>query len=454
MVPSHAIFNTPLKVNLVFEDIPTPKDYLSPIWAGEEPLGTTIKVWKVQTRKFPEIDPGLVSNPYGFTDSPDAEIISSGINSKGPESVALARHGNYFLWGFSGAPHDMTPDARKAFINSVCYIKKFDGQRPIVRKAGSGNTRQGALWQARYLRHLFDEEAFKKDLPESIRNDPTRYAQQRAAFLKNATTSFPDEIRQAFGDDAEKYVAWTKENVEYLRFNGPGYDAKLIVDPDVKALGVSNRKIELLDRCVAELREGTNPERALRILKRYTNETFSDAPGWASWLEKNRDRLFFTEIGGFKWMVAPKTLIATSPRTTERPDAKQPVVASAELSPAHARLGDTVDLILRFETAPSWHIYAVGSSTGPGVATNVTLDLPEGIEADGGWSYPESSFSTDGQRIYAGSFEFRQRLRIKPGATLGPFEVACKLAYQACDPRSCRAPTKQTLKAAAEIAGK
>jgi hypothetical protein len=30
----------------------------------------------------------------------------------------------------------MTPEARKCFVNAVCYIKKFDGQKPIVRKEG------------------------------------------------------------------------------------------------------------------------------------------------------------------------------------------------------------------------------------------------------------------------------------------------------------------------------
>ena len=99
MVPSHAVFNTPLKVNPTFEEVPTPDNYLQ--YAGDKEIARTIKVWKVQTKKFPEIDPGLVSNPHGFADSPDAEVISSGLNSKGPDSVALARHGNFFLWGFS-----------------------------------------------------------------------------------------------------------------------------------------------------------------------------------------------------------------------------------------------------------------------------------------------------------------------------------------------------------------
>ena len=63
-----------------------------------------MKVWKVQTKKFPEIDPGMVSDPYGFGDSPDAEVISAGLNSKGPDSINTADAAAPVLWGLSGIP--------------------------------------------------------------------------------------------------------------------------------------------------------------------------------------------------------------------------------------------------------------------------------------------------------------------------------------------------------------
>ena len=74
--------------------------------------GENLKVWKVETKSFPAIDPGLVYHPYGFEDSPDAELIASGLNSKDPHAIALARQGNFFLWGFSASPSDMTFDAQ------------------------------------------------------------------------------------------------------------------------------------------------------------------------------------------------------------------------------------------------------------------------------------------------------------------------------------------------------
>ena len=72
-----------------------------------------------------------------------------------------------------------------------------------------------------------------------------------------------------------------------------------VVDEDAKGLGLSNRKVELLDRCVSMLERGDRPALARRLLRRYTTEDFADAEGWRSWLETHRRRLFFTDVGGF-----------------------------------------------------------------------------------------------------------------------------------------------------------
>jgi hypothetical protein len=282
VAPTHEIFNKPLKVQLQWEERSTPENYRH--WPGGEKLGKTIKVWKVATKRFPEIDPGLVSDPYGFDDSPDAEVISSGINGKAPNSVALGRHGNFFLWGFAAQPSDMTPDCRKCFINSVCYIKKFDGHKPLVRKNSSG--REWALVYAGYLKSLKNEK-----------------------FIEQL---FPEELRKRFGNDAEKYLTYYRENLEYLHPAPP--HNRLAVDEDVKSLGLSNRKVELLQRCVNLLEKGEKVELAQRILNRYTNERFSDAKGWKDWLEKNRERLFFSDVGGYKFLIAPQGKQATAAR--------------------------------------------------------------------------------------------------------------------------------------------
>jgi Disulphide bond corrector protein DsbC len=455
LVPSHDIFHTPLKVNPTFEDMPTPGNYFE--LAGDKKLDKTIKVWRVQTKKFPEIDPGLVSNPSGFDGSPDAEVISSGLNSKGPDSVALARHGNFFLWGFSASPRDMTPEARKCFVNVVCYIKKFDGQKPVVR-VSVGGTRDRAVLYAYYLRTVRNEDTFRQSLPRAIRDDPQQYTRHRESVMSLYGRIYPEEFRRRYGDDPEEYTRFIEENIEYLRHVGDdfGLGMRFEVDEDVKALGLSNRKVELLDKCIAMMEQGDRPDLALRILKRYTTEDFDDAKQWRSWLEANRDRLFFTDVGGFKFLVAPESLAKLkrkegSVQTTEEPDARNPVIARAELSPSKVRLGETLTLVVRVETAPAWHIYDAQGTGGPGVPTTLKLKLPEGVEAEGDWTYPKPRRGSDGQMIYEGKLEFRHELRVGSDAGRGPIQVMCEIGYQACDLLSCRPPTTVTLEAEAEV---
>ena len=85
--------------------------------------------------------------------------------------------------------------------------------------------------------------------------------------------------------------------------NGPstfssGYFA---VDADAKALGIANRDPALLERCVTELEQGEKSERALILLQRYTDQELLYARDWRVWLDANKDHLYFTDTGGYKF---------------------------------------------------------------------------------------------------------------------------------------------------------
>jgi Disulphide bond corrector protein DsbC len=409
----HEVFRSPYPVELPLEDHPTPPRYRG-LTSGR-PLGKSLKVWRVQTKGFPEIDPGIVSSAWDFEASPDAELIASGVSSKTPDSVALGRQGNYFLWGFSASPRDMTPEARKCFVNVVCYIKKFAGQRPLVRKDAQDVSRDWALMYAYSQRERSDDRA-----------------------------------------GAEKHIAWVRDNYEWLR---PGGWRQIAVDEDARALGFSNRKVESLDAWIRLLEQKERSEVALRLLKRYTAERFEAADSWRNWLDANRDRLFFDEVGGFVFRVAPQGLIAPlrlprTPLSTLEPTQRLPVAAEAELEPGSARAGGEVTLVLRVVTAPGWHITAVQGSRGSEVATSLDLKLPESFEAEGGWTLPEPRPAAGGRLTYDGSFEFRCRLRVALDAPAGTAIASCTLRYQACDTFSCRPPDQATLQAKAEVVGR
>jgi hypothetical protein len=457
IVTTHEIFHRPHEIHLAFEERPTPEHYQS--WPVAAPLGPTLKVWRVQTRgwsldKATDLSylPGMVSDPCGFTDSPECEFIASGLNMKSPEAVAIGRQGNFLLWGFYAPPADLTPEARKCFVNAVCYIKKFDGQRPLVQKTRGRLARQWALAGASSYKKVSNREWFMSTQPESIRNDPKKCDELHRQRVQAYRNQFPEDVRRSLGDDPDHYIAFYRDNLEFLHPSAnPGFT--FVVDEDVKALGLSNRKVELLDKCVAMLEEGDRAELALRILKRYTTEDFPGANDWRSWLEASRDRLYFTDAGGFKFMHAPEGLrpAPVASATRSEPDATHPVALSAEVSPKRAAAGSEVDFIVLAKLLPTWHIYGTGRSRGPSLPTTLTLKLPKGVEAAGEWTSPEPSVGLDGQTVYEGTVEFRRKLRVDPHAARGTVRISCTIGYQACDAFSCRLPTKETLDLAIEV---
>jgi hypothetical protein len=280
---------------------------------------------------------------------------------------------------------------------------------------------------------------------------------ERSGYVEAvASARFPAVLRERFGHDAAKYVSYYQENFEYLHPVGVG----IVVDDDVKRLGMSHRKVELLDTCVAMLEKVDRTDLALRILRRYTLGDFADAEGWRCWLVANRDRLFFTDVGGFKFMVAAESRSAPAVRDASKiieeargePDNRRPVVARAKLSPSRVR-GGSLDLLIQVQVAPIWFIHAAEGSTGPGIPTTLELSLPEGIEVDGDWVYPAPTRRPDGQAIYEGAIEFRRRLRINAGADFRRLKVRCELRYQVCDPLSCRPPTQLRLEAECKVSG-
>jgi hypothetical protein len=331
---AHPLFHSPLEVDPKFESIPTPKQYA---YLSVDPtLGSQLTVWRAQTKDYPATDPGTVAALYGLKDSPDAEVFAQGVSGKGPDSVPLARHASFFLWGFSAPPSEMTPSGQRLFINAVCYIRQFDGQKPIVRAESQDRT-----WALRYAmlpRFLSDEykqteiqqyRALFEQHPDWI---PAKYkgnldgyisetllAKSNAGIRQSMKRQFSVELRQKFGTDSDKYITYYKVNLEYLHpAEGAFAGSQFVVDEDAKAVGPSNRRVEFLERCVTMLEKKDKPDRTVRLLQRYTNEKFDNAVEWRKWLDQNRSRLFFSDVGGYKFFVGPEKPTAKKRLQTKR----------------------------------------------------------------------------------------------------------------------------------------
>jgi hypothetical protein len=246
------VFKNPAEVEPEYEEWPTPNCYVKK--SGGKPVPPKMKVWRVQ--ETPLRHGGVASPGSGF-EEPDAEILALGHNYiTGPNSVVVGRHGNFLQWGFSGSPSQMTAAGKQFFINCLLYIRKFDGKRPLVRRE-------------------FPARAAAADF---------------LAFLEK-------QQKQPLPADAIERVYAIVEN-ETLDWR---------LDDDLKSLALtSNRQVETLKSLVAQLKDPAKNAVAQKLLARYTAEKLQTPEQWESWLKENDGRFFFTDVGGYKFMVVPK----------------------------------------------------------------------------------------------------------------------------------------------------
>lgn len=249
---THVVFNQPYKVRPETELIKPPSNYHRRHLPVEPNLPDQMEIWHVQHKS--KGYGGVVSRAYGFTDSPDAEVLVLGLNTgKEYGAVGIGRHGNFLQWGYSAPPSQMTDSGQKLFINCICYIAKFEGKLPLVRRRGY--PREHALREGILLNRMDD-----KELQYYVKNFELIYR-----------------------------------------------DSNFLIDKKLQELGItSNRKIATLETLIELLDDQEKSKTAEIALKRYTGMTFETPKQWRQWLEQNRDRIFFSDFGGYKFFVIPE----------------------------------------------------------------------------------------------------------------------------------------------------
>jgi len=394
LVPNHPIFRGPFPVGLQFDEEPTPANYRH--FPDGVALPATLPVWRVDTTDYTRdksLQPGAVASGYGFADSPDAEVIANGINSKGPGGVALGRHASFFLWGFAAEPTRMTPAGRNAFLNAICYVQRFDHEPMLVQRKASGRE-----WH----------------------------------------------VMRAMKDPAT--LAQAQKDLEYVRADGRNH----VVDDDCKALSLSNRNVALLEHCIGAWERGEDVERCQRLLARYTDREFATAGAWRAWLTANHANLFFSDVGGFRYFVRPadaKTRARES--TTTAGGAGDAVALGMSVLEAEAKAGSVITIAVRFVHAGGWHSYASVPDDSPYRATSLVLDLPAGWTTVGHWSLPDTvTLAEDGRvQTVEGDAVFLQRVRVGGAAPAGKVKIGVRAAYLVCDAERCLPPAEAKLSA-------
>jgi len=182
---------------------------------GPGKLPDRIKVWRVQ--RTDKTYGGVVSRSYGFTDSPDSEVLAVGFNDgKEYGAVGIGRQGNFLQWGYSAPPTQMTEAGRNLFINCVHYIRLFDGKMPLVHIRSTD--RLSAPRLAGIINRILDD--------------------RKEFFL----SQFPQELYERFNSDPNGLTRYYRTNLEWV------YRDKVFrVDEELKALGMeSNRTVQTL----------------------------------------------------------------------------------------------------------------------------------------------------------------------------------------------------------------
>ena len=267
----HVVFEKPFKVEPKYENWKTPDSYFR--YPDSAHLPDKMKVWRVQ--KKGQVTRGVVARSWGFNDSPDAEVLTPGYNDgKEHGAVGVGRHGNFLQWGFTAPPSKMTEAGRNFFLNCVCYIDTYDGKGPLVRQVQ--NDRINPVMMALFL--------------EKIKGNK--------AFLSSFT---PEQIKE-YRDKPKELARYYRNSNEYIY-----WDKVYLVDNELKQLGIeSNRKTATLQKIIALLKDKGKAETAQLLLKRYTIESFDTQDKWQSWFDKNREKIYFSDVGGYKFRVIPE----------------------------------------------------------------------------------------------------------------------------------------------------
>ena len=402
----HPIFQGPLAVK------PTIVQEADPV------TGRTVGMWKVQEKMD---SPGLVTAVEQFLDADDSEIISGGINMKGDHGVALVREANLFLWGPIANPSRMTEEARRTFVNTIVYMKQFDGAKQTVWRGLQGRQELETLLGMKNLRWLGAERAYDNFLPDLVAKD---------------------------GDSIEKYRAYYSPNVGYV--HQPHGAIWFEIDQDAKSLGIPNNDPRLLDKCVALLSDPTQAPKALRLLQRYTGLSLTDAKAWQDWLKQNRGKLYFSDSYDYRFFTGPAgpAPTATSIRTaidamsiTDPTDVAPVSVGSTAATYFHSKEGNfskkgaLVTLVVRLKVADGWHVYAQVPQDVPYKPVTIDAQLPDGLRWNEDWQTPlATNGDVAGLTEYRGDVVFTRQFY---STTAVKTKIDGDVQFQVCDVQRC-----------------
>lgn len=280
MLRPHELFQQPIPIDMnKLVEIEVPDAWKHEIKSG--PINV-LPLVSGSKQQYPD---GWCTYTYEHIQAPELEIICGGINAKTPRASGIWRQGHLMHFGFEQDPNELNENGRALLANSICYISRFTEDRPIVRTPSVFYSNVRLLDRA-VIDRLVENEARDLDLYLN-------------AYLSE------EERELVRGKNRQELKVWYEATRGFLRADERG---KFKIDKEAQRFGIANNDAAFIPSIVDVAMDDTNRvDIAQTLRKRYVAigpETDS-RQAWHEWWEANRDYLFFTDTGGFRWLVDP-----------------------------------------------------------------------------------------------------------------------------------------------------
>jgi len=224
---------------------------------------------------------GWCTYDWGF-DAPDVEVFCGGQNHKTVTAAAFWRQGFLVHFGFEESPAQLNDAGDAMLLAAIAYAARCKEDRPVTRVVSPFKTRKRALL-------------------------PREKAKAGLAGEEALQTWFDGPVVVELADLAEE--ARCKRYDEVLPFLVANGSSRLEVDAVLRAWGVGNRDPAFFARCERALGAGGDEAaKARALLERYVPagpSAAATAEAWSKWIAEHRDFVFFSDVGGYRWIVDP-----------------------------------------------------------------------------------------------------------------------------------------------------
>jgi hypothetical protein len=309
----HEIFKGPMPVNMATVTIPTPDGFKADIKTDTVEVVPLINGIQKYNTVIHDNSPGWATHYFEFTDMPEVEIFSGGVNEQNPESGAYWRQGNLLHFGFEQSPTKLNETGRAMLVNGIAYISRFSEDRPIDVTASVFARERIGISRRRAKNLILNEDS----------------------KLEWLTNNYAAATLAKFNwHDRAAAKAWVLENSQWLH---PGKDNFLEIDEEARSLGTPFDAPDFVPKTIAALNNEQTITNAAILLSRYvdwgtvTKDKESEfakrlgfpeglpeqwPAGWhpnkgiimpevVKWWRENGNYVFYSELGGYKWYLDP-----------------------------------------------------------------------------------------------------------------------------------------------------